>query len=150
MISTEQIKELRNKTNISVMACKNALEKAGGDLEKALRILREEGAEIAEKKSERAVKAGIIDSYIHATKQIGVLIEIRCETDFVAKNEDFQKFVHNIAMHITASAPTSVEDLLDQNYIKNPQITVNQYLKDTIQKFGENIEISRFIRYSLK
>lgn len=165
MITTEQIKDLRNKTNISITQCKKALEEAGGDIEKALFILRNTGAKIAGKKAEREVKAGIIDSYIHSNKQVGVLIDVRCETDFVAKNEDFQAFVHNVAMHVAALGPLYIKKsdvpqdekeeikervLLDQLYVKNPNITVGEYLKETIQKFGENIKIKQFIRYSLK
>lgn len=146
-ISSAQIKELREKTNISVMACKKALEESEGDINKALEVLRKEGVKVAEKKSERALKAGIIDAYIHSNKQVGVLIEVGCETDFVAKNENFQSFSHNVAMHIAASSPRDVEDLLKQNYIKDMDKTIENYLKEIIQKFGENIEITRFIRY---
>lgn len=149
MISADKIKELREKTNVSVMTCKKALEEAGGDMEKAMEFLRREGAKIADKKSERKLGAGIIDSYIHATKQVGVLVEARSETDFVAKNKDFCSFVHDVAMHIAALDPQSVEEMLGQQYVKNPSITVGDYIKEVIQKFGENIEIARFVRYSL-
>lgn len=149
MITTEQIKKLRKETGISVMACKKALEKTEGDFSKAILILREEGANTANKKSDRALKAGIIESYIHNNRVVGVLVEARSETDFVARNQDFVSFAHDIAMHIAASAPTDVSDLLQQSYIKNPAVTINDYLKEMIQKFGENIEISRFERYSV-
>lgn len=150
MITTEQIKELRERTNISVMACKKALEDSGGDMEKALAVLREEGAKVADKKSERALKAGIVDSYIHSNKQIGVLIEVRSETDFVARNEGFQKFARDVAMHVAASVAEDVETLLKEDYIKDPSITIGDYLRDNIQKFGENIEISRFVRFNAR
>lgn len=165
MITIEKIKDLRDKTNVSITECKKALEESGGDIEKAFLILRKAGAKVAEKKSEREAKAGLIDCYVHNNKQVGVLIEVRCETDFVAKNEDFQSFVHNIAMHIAALDPLYLQEkdvpqekkeefkykvLLEQSYIKNPDITISEYLKETIQKFGENIEIKKFIRYSLK
>jgi elongation factor Ts len=149
MITAEQIKKLRELTEVSVMACKKALEKAGGDIEKAILILRKQGAEIAKKKTERKVGAGIIESYVH-NNQIGVLIEVRSETDFVARNEEFRTFSHNIAMHIAASNPADIEELLGQAYIKEPEITISDYLKQMIQKFGENIKISRFFRCSLK
>lgn len=149
MISPEQIKNLREQTGVSIIACKNALEEAGGDLEKALSLLAERGAKIAEAKSERATRAGIIDSYIHPTKQIGVLLELRSETDFVAKNVDFQNFGHDISMHIAASCPQDVEDLLHQPFIKKSEITVADYIKEFIQKFGENIEVSRFSRFNV-
>ena len=148
MISADKVKELREKTNVSVMICKKALEETGGDMEKAMEFLREEGAKIADKKSERALGAGIVDSYIHATGQVGVLMEVRCETDFVAKNKDFGSFVHDVAMHIAALDPQNVEEMLSQQYVKNPGITVGDYIKEAIQKFGENIEVARFVRYS--
>lgn len=148
MVKAEQIKKLREESGVSVMVCKKALEEAEGDMAKALEILRREGVKVAGKKADRAPKAGIIDSYIHNNKQIGVLIEARSETDFVARNEEFQLFVHNLAMHIAASDPIDTEALLQQPYIKNPQITIGDYLSEMIQKFGENLEISRFIRYN--
>lgn len=150
MTSAQQIKELREKTDVSVMTCKKALEEAGGDMEKAILILRNEGTKIAEKKSSREVVAGIIDSYIHSDRQIGVLVEVRSETDFVARNEKFRNFAHNLAMHIAASNPADIEELLGQAYIKEPEITISEYLKQMIQKFGENIKISRFMICSLK
>lgn len=193
-ISTEQIKELRDRTGISMMACKNALEEAGGDMEKAVQILRREGAKVADKKAERALKAGIVEAYIHVTKKVGVMVEARSETDFVAKNEGFQEFVKNVAMHIAGMNPKYISEadisdeekeeirkiceeqvasvdkpedikkkivegrindyikektLLLQPYIKNPEMTIADYVKDSVQKFGENIEISRFIRYNV-
>lgn len=148
MITAEQIKKLREQTGVSVMICKKALEEAGGDFDKALINLRKEGVKMADKKSLRALKAGIIESYIHSNKQIGVLIEARSETDFVAKNEEFVAFVKNIAMHIAASNPEDISMLLGQEYIKNPSITIGDYIKETIQKFGENIEINRFTQYN--
>jgi elongation factor Ts len=147
-IAADKIKELREKTGVSVMVCKKALEEANGDENQALEILRREGIKTADKKSERKPGAGVVDSYIHSTKKVGVLIEARSETDFVAKNESFLSFVHDIAMHIAAFAPQSVEELAGQQFIKNPDITVGDYLKEMIQKFGENIEIADFVRYS--
>lgn len=149
MITTEQIKNLRERTGVSVMVCKKALEESGGDEEKAILILRKEGAAIADKKSERALKAGIIEAYVHATRQVGVLVEVMCETDFVAKNEEFKSFAHNLAMHIAASNPADVPSLMQQIYIKNQSIAVGDYVKEMIQKFGENIEISKFVRLCL-
>jgi elongation factor Ts len=148
MVKAEQIKKLREESGVSVMICKKALEEAEGDMGKALEIMRREGVQVAKKKADRALKAGIIDSYIHNNKQIGVLLEARSETDFVARNEEFQLFVHNLAMHIAASDPIDIEALLQQPYIKNPQLTIGDYLNEMIQKFGENLEISRFIRYN--
>jgi elongation factor Ts len=131
------------------MACKKALEEAKGDIATAILILRQQGVKVAEEKSKRKLNAGIIESYIHSTRQAGALVEARSETDFVANNESFHSFVHDIAMHITASDPENIENLLKQPYIKNTDISVEDYIKETIQKFGENIEITRFIRYSV-
>ncbi len=149
MITSEQVKQLRDKTGVSVMACKEALEKSGGDVEKALDFLAERGLKIAEAKSERRTKAGIVEAYIHPSKQIGVLLELRSETDFVAKNQDFQILAHDLSMHIAASCPNDIPELLSQPYVKNPEITVNDFLKEAVQKFGENIEISRFNRFNI-
>lgn len=150
MITAGQIKKLREQTDVSVMACKKALEEAGGDIEKALSILHQEGAKIAEEKAERKVGAGVIDAYLHSDRQTGVLVEVMSETDFVARNEEFRNFAHNIAMQVAALQPADVKELLSQPYIKNPEITVNDYLQETIQKFGENIKISRFTICSLR
>lgn len=149
IIIAEQIKQLRERTGVSMMACKSALEEAEGDIEKAVSLLAERGTKIAEAKAERATKAGVIDSYVHPTKQIGVLLELRSETDFVAKNSEFQALAHDISMHIAASCPQDVEELLRQPFIKNPENTVADYIKEHIQKFGENIEISRFSRFNV-
>ena len=149
MITPEQIKQLRDRTGISIMACKSALEEARGDIDKALNFLAERGLKIAEEKSERLTKAGIIETYVHPTKQIGVLLELRSETDFVAKNQDFQGLARDIAMHIAASCPQDIPELLSQPYVKNPEITIGDYIKEAIQKFGENIEISRFNRFNI-
>ena len=105
MISADQVKELRNKTGISVMQCKKALEDADGDLDKALEILKTEGAEIASKKGDRALGSGTIAAYLHGGGTIGVMVELACETDFVARNEDFKALAHDIAMHVAAMNP---------------------------------------------
>ncbi len=147
-ISRDAIQSLRDKTGVSVMACKRALERAAGDSEKALEYLKEENAALASQKNKRETKAGIIQSYVHGGK-IGVLVELRCETDFVARNPEFQNFARELAMQIAASAPQTVQELLVQPYIKNLEIKVSDYLKEAIGKFGENIEISRFARLEL-
>ncbi len=149
MATPEQIKTLRDKTGVSVMACRNALDEAGGDLEKAIILLSQRGEKVAEQKSDRQTKAGIIEAYIHSNKQIGALLELRSETDFVAKNSDFQRLAHDIAMHIAASNPSGVSELVNQPYIKNCDVTIADYLKEAIQKFGENIEIGSFSRFSI-
>jgi elongation factor Ts len=194
MITPDKIKKLRDKTGVPMMTCKKALEECGGDEEKAAEWLRKQGIKTAEKKSARGTGAGLIEAYIHAGGQVGVLIELRSETDFVAKNPDFKEIAHNIAMHIAAADPLGIkpedisEDvikrekeiyteevsgsgkpqeivdqiisgkmdkfykencLLNQAYVKDPDITITDYINQAIQKFGENIEISKFERFSL-
>lgn len=116
MITTEQVKELRDKTGVSVMQCKKALEEAGGDMEKALLILKKKGADVAAKKGDRTLGAGAIQSYIHANGAVGAIVELSCETDFVAKNEDFKKAAYDIAMHVAATNPEflSLDDISDE------------------------------------
>ncbi|MFA5997538.1 MAG: translation elongation factor Ts [Candidatus Paceibacterota bacterium] len=150
MITTEQIKELREETGISVMQCKKALEEAGGDKEKALLILREKSEAIAEKKGDRTLGAGVIDAYIHSTKLMGTIIELSCETDFVARNEEFVGIARDIAMHITAVGPADVAELLEQPFIKNPDMTIKQVIDGGVQKFGEKIEVARFTRFAVE
>ncbi len=149
MITAEQIKKLRDQTGISMIFCKNALEEAGGDLEKALALLAAKGVKVAEAKSERMTKAGIIEAYVHPNKQIGVILELRSETDFVAKNQEFQVLAHDICMHIAAISPQDISELFGQPYIKNSDIDVADYIKSLIQKFGENIEIGNFKRLKI-
>jgi len=148
VVTPEQIKSLRDKTGLSVMLIKRALETSGGDETCAFEWLRKQGIETAEKKSVRATKAGLIEAYIHAG-QVGVMIELKSETDFVAKNPLFKEVAHNIAMHIAAANSADTEALLKEQYIKNPEITIADYLNEVIQKFGEKIEISRFTRFEI-
>ncbi|MEK9166317.1 MAG: translation elongation factor Ts [Patescibacteria group bacterium] len=147
-ITKEQIQELRDKTGVSVMACKRALEKAEGDVNRAMEFLKEEGVLLASKKAERETKMGTIVSYVHGGR-IGALVEIKCETDFVARNPDFQNFARELAMQVAASSPEDLKGLLEGPYIKNPGQSVGDIVKEAIQKFGENIEVSRFSRLEL-
>ncbi|MBA3550611.1 elongation factor Ts [Patescibacteria group bacterium] len=165
MVTTEQIKDLRDKTGVSVMQCKKALEEAGGDMEKALVILQTKSKDIASKKSDRTFGAGVVASYVHASQTMGALVELVCETDFVSKNDEFKALARDIAMHITAANPaflkaTDITDaekvaeakdriLLDQNFVKNPDITISGLVDSAIQKFGEKIEIARFVRFGV-
>lgn len=191
-VSMEQIKALRDKTGISVMQCKKALEEAGGDEEKALILLRKKGAEIAAKKSDREFGAGAIQAYIHANGAIGAMVELVSETDFVSNNAEFKALAYDIAMHVSASNPefTKAEDisesarqkamevfqaevegkpdnlkeqilagkldayfkdkiLLEQPFIKNPDLTIKQLIENATQKFGERIEVARFVRMKI-
>ncbi|RJQ30877.1 translation elongation factor Ts [Candidatus Parcubacteria bacterium] len=149
MITSQQIKELRDKTGVSMSACKKALEEAGGDMEKALAVLQRESARSAEKKADRMLGAGVVEAYVHNNKKVGVLLELMCETDFVSGNEEFRALAKDIAMHIAATGANELQELLSQNYIKLPSLTIKELLNQAIQKFGEKVEISKFTRYSL-
>lgn len=192
-ITTEEIKALRDSTGVSVMQCKKALEEAGGDVEKAIVLLRKKSADIASKKAERTLRAGVVGSYVHSNGNVGAMVLLLCETDFVAKNEEFKKLAYDIAMHVTATNPeflrkdeVTEEDkekvkaafskeieesgkpeavkakmmegkldayfkekiLLEQNFIKDPSVTINGLIESAIQKFGEKTEIGKFVRFS--
>ena len=145
---TDDIKKLREVTGAGVMECKKAIDEAAGDFEKAKVIIFERGLARAEKKSERTTGAGLLESYIH-NGRVGVLLELRCETDFVARNEVFKDLAHDIAMHIAALDPKDVEELLKQNFVKNESITVEDLIKSAIAKIGENMKVEKFCRYEL-
>ena len=140
-ISADAVKELRDKTGVSVMQCKKALEEAGGDMEKALQVLSQASAEVARKKGDRELAAGAVASYIHANKQVGAMVLLSCETDFVSKNAEFSELAYAVAMHAAAMRPASKEELLEQAYIKDPGKTVGRLLEEGVQKFGERIDI---------
>jgi len=192
MITTELIKDLRDRTGVSVMQCKKALEEAQGDIEKALIILRKKSGEMAAKKGDRTFGAGTIQTYVHANGSVAAMVELVCETDFVSGNDEFKALARDIAMHVTASNPKflksteitpevtvkakevfaeEVKDkpeamrekilegklatyfsemvLLDQQFIKNQDITIQALIDAGMQKFGEKIEIARFVRYAV-
>ena len=191
-ISAKVVMALREKTNAGMMDCKKALAEAGGDLEKAETILRKKGITKAGSKGDRQTKEGIISSYIHMAGRIGVLIEVNCETDFVARNEIFQAFVRDISLHIAAASPKFIrreeipesliakekeiaaeqikdkpaaivekivqgkidkifaeQCLLEQAFIKNPDITIGDFVKSKIAELGENLVVRRFVRYAV-
>jgi len=193
-ISAKDVKELRDRTGAGMMECKGALGEAGGDMERAIDILRAKGAAKAAKRADRETKEGAIGSYIHMGGKIGVLVEVGCETDFVARNDEFQKLVRDIAMHIAAANPVAVrrEDfgadlverergvyreqmkesgkpeqiwdkivagkiekfyaeqaLLEQPFVKDPDITVGELVTRASAKTGEKVEVRRFTRYAL-
>lgn len=193
-INAAQVKTLRESTGAGIMDCKKALQEAQGDMEKALRILREKGLAGAKKKAGRSTADGVIDAYIHLNNRIGVLLEVNCETDFVARNETFRSMVHDIAMHIAAASPLYVSSgdippevleqereiyrnralkegkpekvvdkivegrmkkfyeevcLLDQPFVRDPEITVGELVQRTIAAVGENIVVRRFVRFQL-
>ena len=148
VVSKDQIQELRERTGAAVMACKRALEKAGGNFEGALEHLKDEAVSLASEKQSRETKSGVIQGYVHGGR-IGVLVELRSETDFVARNPEFQSLAKEIALQLAASSARNVSELLAEPYIRNPVITVGDFLKEAVGKFGENIEISRFSRLEL-
>jgi elongation factor Ts len=191
---TEKVVDLRRRTGAGMMDCKTAIEEACGDIEKAIEILRTKGIAKAAKKAERPTAAGVVESYIHPGERLGVLIEVDVETDFVARNQEFRRFVRDLAMHIAAADPAAIDRtgvapevierekriyeeqvtqsgkpanivekivqgklekfyadvcLLEQPFVKAPEKTVGDYLKETIVKFGENTIIRRFARFKL-
>lgn len=148
-ITTEQIKELRDSTGISVMQCRHALIEAEGDIKKALAILKKTSSGIALKKVNRLLGSGYIHAYVHGEGRIGVLVELRCETDFVAKNEVFKTLAKEIAMQIAATGSKDVQTLLEEPFIKNPETKVISLIEEVVQKTGERIEIGRFTRFEL-
>lgn len=148
-IPIDLIKKLRAKTGVSIIECKKALEKSNGDLQKAEEILAKKGALVAAKKSQRETADGLVEAYIHQDKRSGVLVEVLCETDFVARNPEFKKFSHEIAMQICAMKPRNVKELMKQEYIRDPGITIEDLKNQLVAKVGENVRIGRFTRYSL-
>ncbi|MFT7644600.1 MAG: elongation factor Ts [Candidatus Paceibacteria bacterium] len=192
-ITLVQLKELRDKTGISVMQCKKALVEASGDMDKAVIILKKKRSEAAEKKSDRTLGAGTVGSYLHTTNEVASLVVLSCETDFVSKNEEFIALAKDIAMQVVATNPTYVSKeeiptetidkakevfakdvvdkptdmqekimegklasyfkeqiLLEQDFIKNPDMTISEMVSGAVQKFGENVSITQFSRISVK
>lgn len=143
MADTDKIKDLRERTGLSLGQIKKALDEAGGDESKALEVLKAQGLVTAAKKSSREVKEGVIDSYIHANKKLASVVELLCETDFVARNGDFQQLAHDLAMQVAASRPETADDLLAQPFVKDPALTVKELINQYIAKLGENIQVGR-------
>ena len=193
-ITSQMVKELRDKTNAGMMDCKRALGETEGDMEKAVDLLRQKGLAVAQKRSERATSEGVVECYIHAGGKLGVMVEVGCETDFVAKTDDFKAFAKDIAMHVAASNPVAVSRdevpaemvdrereiykaqalesgkpenivdkivtgkidkyisevcLLEQKFVKNPDLSVQDLLNELIAKMGENISVKRFARFQV-
>lgn len=148
-MSIDIIKELRELTGLSFNEIRKALEEAGGDKTKALELLKARGVAIAEKKASRSTNEGIVEAYIHSTKKVGAVIELVCETDFVARNPLFVELAHDFAMHIAAMNPQNIDELLSQPSIKDSSLTISQILTDAIAKLGENIKIQRFERLAI-
>lgn len=147
-MNLENIKKLRGETGAGVADCKLALSEAKGDMEKAKEILKKKGLDRAFQKSEREVKAGLVEVYSHNGK-VGVLVELLCETDFVARTGEFKNLAHELALQVASMNPQSLKELLSQEYIRDSFLTVDQLVKSVVGKLGENIQIGRFERYSL-
>ena len=193
-ITSQMVKELRDKTNAGMMDCKKALNDTNGDMEKAVDLLRQKGLAVAQKRSARATSEGVVQPYIHAGGKLGVMVEVNCETDFVAKTDDFQAFARDVAMHIAASNPVAIKredvpaelierereiykqqaldsgkpenivdkiiagkmdkffadiSLMEQKFVKNPDISIQDLLNELIAKMGENISVKRFVRFQV-
>lgn len=193
-ITTKMVKDLRDKTQAGMMDCKKALESTGGDMEKAVDLLRQKGLAVAAKRANRATSEGVIATYIHAGGKLGVMVELGCETDFVAKNDDFREFAKDLAMHIAAANPISISRdevpanviarekdifvqqaldsgkpeaivdkmvngkiekflaevaLLEQKFVKNPDLSIQDLLNELVGKMGENISVKKFARFQV-
>lgn len=148
-VDLKLLKKLRGETQVSVADCRKALEESGGDYQKALDWLRKHGLEKAEKKQERETSQGLVEAYIHQNGRVGALVEVQCETDFVARTSEFKNLAHEIAMQVAAMNPKNVEALLKQEYIRDSSKTVADLIKETIAKLGENIVIKNFQRFEI-
>jgi elongation factor Ts len=149
MINLEDLKKLRELTSAGVSDCRAALEESNGNMDKAAEILRKKGIERAAKKADRQVKAGLIFSYIHHTGRTAAMVSLACETDFVAKTDVFQALGKELALHICASSPNSVEELLAQPYVRDASKSISELIKETIGKLGENIQVIDFKTLSI-
>ena len=162
-ISTDKLKELREQSGASIMACRNALVQTEEDMEKALQILKQQSVFIVEKKKDRSTSKGLVEAYIHGGR-IGAMVELNCETDFVARTDEFKALAHNLAMQVAAIAPQFVSKdsvpegtdviaeeacLLLQPYIRDPALTVQDVINEVIARLGENIRVNRFVRFEL-
>ncbi len=193
-ITSQMVKELREKTNAGMMDCKKALGETDGDMEKAVDLLRQKGLAVAAKRADRATSEGVVECYIHAGGKLGVMVEVGCETDFVAKTDDFKAFARDVAMHVAAVNPVAVSReeipsdlverekaiyvkqaqesgkpeniiekivtgkmekyiseicLLEQKFVKNPDLSIQDLLNELVAKMGENISIKRFARFQI-
>ena len=148
-ITLEQIKQLREETNLPISDCKKALEEAKGNLEEARKLLESRGVQIAEKKQTREVGEGLIETYLHPNGKVGALLDVRCETDFVAKSQDFRNLCHELALQVASMNPDTVEELEKQPYIRDPAKTVKDIITNAVAKLGENIIVKRFSRFEI-
>jgi len=145
----ELIKEIREETGAGVVDVKKALDESNGDKDKALEILKKQGLKKADKKADRIAGEGTIVSYIHADGKSGAMVKLLCETDFVAKNDKFKELANDIAMHIVAMGPVDVTELYAQDFVKNPEVTIEDLVKENIATIGENIKVDSFVKISI-
>jgi elongation factor Ts len=167
-ISVESVKTLRQLTGAGVLECKRVLEEVGGDMERAEEILRERGLTLAIQKASRETREGLIDAYVHSGNRIGALVEVNCESDFVARTPEFRDLVHNLAMQVAAMSPRYVDTdeipddvsddedrpveevcLMEQPFIKDPSRTIREVVQETIARVGENVRVRQFSRFAL-
>lgn len=148
-MNIEKIKKLREETAVSLRECKKALEQAKGDIGKAKEILKRRGAVLAQKRAERKTGEGIIEGYIHSNSKVGVLVDLRCETDFVARSQEFKELAHELCLQIASMVPENTKSLLSQCWIKDESRTIKDLISEYIAKLGENIRIERFVRYEI-
>ncbi len=148
-VKVEDIKKLREKTGAGIADSRKALEESGGDMKRAEELVKGWGIEKAASKSDRAVGAGLVETYVHGGGRVGVIVEINCETDFVAKTDEFKNLAHEVAMQISAMNPKNVGELTNQEYIRDSAKTIEKLVAETIAKVGENIVIKRFTRFEL-
>ncbi len=149
MAEINQIKKLREETGAGVMSCKKAIDQAKGDYQKAKQLIKKWGLLKAKEKSEGSANVGYITSYVHQDSRIGVLVELWCQTDFVARNSMFQKLAHEIALQIAAMNPKDLDELLEQQYIRDPSKTIEELINENIAVLKEKIRIGRFCRYEV-
>lgn len=149
MANLSDLKKLREQTGAGIMECRQALEESSGNLDKAKKILKSKGIEKAAKKVDRETKQGLVSSYIHNNGMVGSMVELLCETDFVARTDDFKNLSHELCMQVASMNPKNVAELEKQEYIRDNSLKVSDFLKQTIAKLGENIKINRFQRFAI-
>ena len=148
-VNIKLLKRLRDETSASIADIRKALEESGNDYKKALEWLKKHGIQKAEKKADRQTAQGIVEAYIHQNGKVGTMVELLCETDFVARTSEFKNLAHEIAMQVAAMAPSDVDSLLKQEYIRDSSLTIQDLIKRTIAKLGENVVLKRFERFEI-
>ena len=147
-ITSQMVKELRDKTNAGMMDCKKALTDTAGDMEKAVDLLRQKGLAVAQKRAGRATSEGLVETYIQDGGKLGVMVEVNCETDFVAKSDAFIEFAKNVAVHVAETSPASPAELMEQKFVKNPALSIQDMLNELVAKLGENSGVKRFVKFN--